>query len=195
MYAVNTVHDDDALCAVVGGVEMRFMIDSGASQNIIDCDTWKKCKKKGIVGKWAGERKNLYPYGSERPLKAMGRFDARISIPGKALNATFYVLDCRGVPLLGKKTSRELGVLLLGNPLHVVNEEKSFRGSVCRLKDKVRADFPKVFNGLGKLKGFKLRLTVKPKVRPVTQTLRRVPVHIQPLLENRLREMEKKGHH
>jgi hypothetical protein len=50
------VHDDDALCAVVGGVEMRFMIDSGALQNIIDCDRWKKCNKKGIVGKWIGKR-------------------------------------------------------------------------------------------------------------------------------------------
>ena len=194
MYAVNTIsNDDDALCAAVGGVEVRFMIDSGASQNIIDRSTWERCRRKGILGRWTGERKKLYPYGSNKPLESLGRFDAELCIPGKAMKATFYVLNCKGIPLLGRKTSRELGVLLLGNPLHMVKDRVAPEGKVSPLKERIKADFPNVFKGLGKLKGFKLRLTVKPEVRPVKQNARKVPIHVQPSLEGKLREMEDRG--
>ena len=43
------------------------------------------------------------------------------------------------------------------------------------LARELRMKYPKAFQGIGKLKDFKLHLHVDPNVPPVAQTLRRVP--------------------
>ena len=43
------------------------------------------------------------------------------------------------------------------------------------IADQLKAKYPKVFEGIGKLKDFQLKLHVNPNVPPVAQKLRRVP--------------------
>jgi hypothetical protein len=95
-----------------------FVIDSGASQNIIDKNTWMYIKSQGVRGRCVVDNKALYPYGAKEPLPRLGRFDAQISLGAVNMHAKFYVLDCEGTPLLCKSTAMQLGVLELGYPLH-----------------------------------------------------------------------------
>lgn len=201
---INAVSDEDAVTVEVGGVSLKFMIDSGASVNVIDRNTWEYCKGKKIRCKSSGSDKQLYPYGAE-PIQVVGKFTTQAEIAGKSAEAVFYVVDCKGISLLSKKTSRELGVLRLGMPLnHVTSKPVSkppATADVSRkiikentvLKDKIRSDFPQVFTGLGRLKDFKLKLGIKPGVVPVRQATRKVPIHLQPLLEDKLKDKIKKG--
>ena len=62
----------------------------------------------------------------------------------------------------------------------------------------LRAKFPTVFNGIGKLKNFQLKLHINPHVTPVAQKMRRFPfslkdkvtVNVNELLQNDIIERE-----
>ena len=111
---------------MVGGVEIITMIDSGASCNIVDKNTWGEVKKKKMKctsSKATG--RCLYAYGNEKPLTVLGTFEAEVTLSGgenrrSKVNAEFVVFDGKGVTLLGRKTSEKLGVLRVGLPSDVV---------------------------------------------------------------------------
>ena len=57
----------------------------------------------------------------------------------------------------------------------------------------LRAKYPRVFQGLGKLKGFQLKLHINPNVKPLAQPLRRIPFSRRQKLNEKPGELEKLG--
>ena len=53
---------------------IKFLIDSGATVNLIDEEAWSKIQKrnKSIILQKSTSR--IYPYGSDKPLKLKGQF-------------------------------------------------------------------------------------------------------------------------
>jgi hypothetical protein len=60
------------------------------------------------------ENRPFYPYCSSNPLPVLGRFEVKVLLDKRTYEIAFYVIECDCTPLLGKRTARELGVLLLG---------------------------------------------------------------------------------
>ena len=65
----------------------------------------------------------------------------------------------------------------VGSP---VNNHDAIKGSSANApqadrKASLKARFPQVFQGLGKLKGYQLKLHIDETVRPVAQPVRRIP--------------------
>ncbi|CAB3989805.1 Hypothetical predicted protein [Paramuricea clavata] len=78
----------------------------------------------------------------------------------------------RAATLLGRDLSEALGVLKVGVPVNSCNI------TMTPLPDKkavLRAKYPRVFQGSGKLKGFQLKLHINPNVKPLAQPIRRIP--------------------
>ena len=69
-------HDSDnsKILVEVGGVNLDMLIDSGASCNIIDRETWERLKSMKIKCKSNTQTKKIYAYGSTQPLKVAGTF-------------------------------------------------------------------------------------------------------------------------
>ncbi|XP_046746415.1 uncharacterized protein LOC124411366 [Diprion similis] len=98
---VNAIKEK-GVTAEVGGVEVEFIIDSGSTCNIIDEDTWRNCKRKGIECRSRIEtNKKVFAYGQESNLELMGEFDCKIEIGKKTGEATVVVMKGKGRPLLG----------------------------------------------------------------------------------------------
>ena len=55
------------------------------------------------------------------------------------------------------------------------------------------AKYPRVFQGLGKLKGFQLKLHINPNVKPLAQPIRRIPFSRRQKRNEKLGELEKLG--
>ena len=53
--------------------------------------------------------------------------------------------------------------------------------------------FPKVFEGLGKLKGYQLKLHQDKNIPPVVQPLRRIPFSKRDKVANKLKQLEELG--
>ena len=98
----------------VGGCKLNVIVDSGASTNIIDKQTWEWLKKNKVKCKSARSDRKLYPYASQTPLDVIGTFCCKVVAGGNSVNAEFCVVDGEGDPLLGKETATNLGVLKIG---------------------------------------------------------------------------------
>jgi hypothetical protein len=116
---------EDKVQLLVGGVQVKFVIDSGACANVIDKKTWEGIKRDGVRGQSIKEKMLLYPYGCSTSLTVLGRFEANVLLDKKTYEIAFYVIDCDGTPLLGKQTAREVGVLLIGYRLRELREDET----------------------------------------------------------------------
>ena len=187
-FVVSNDHDSDnsKILVEVGGVNLDMLIDSGASCNIIDRDTWERLKSMEIKCKSSTQTKKIYAYGSTQPLKVAGTFWSKVSHGDKMLeDIEFLVIEGQGKPLLGRDTSIKLGLLKIGPS--VVNS----LDTQSMTKDQIINKYPKCFEGFGKLKDFQLDIPIDPNVEPVIQNVRRVPFNLREKLGNKLDELEK----
>ena len=172
-----TVHDG-CIDVCVGGVMLSdVLIDSGATCNLIDKATWQFLKEKHVKCKSEKVTKKIYAYGSTKPLKTLGVFTACVEIGGYKTKAEFVVKDGSGRPILGRDTAVELSVLRVGREVNAVSE----------------MDFPGLFDGVGKLKGYQAKLHINTEVRPVAQNPRRVPYGLRDKAAAEIQNLQRQG--
>lgn len=106
----------------IAGKSINMLIDSGASCNVIDSNTWKILKSNVKLNKC--DRK-VYAYGAKSPLHVIGKFDTNISINDQKRNAEFLVVNTNCGSLLGCKTATEMNILHIGPPTSEVNAVES----------------------------------------------------------------------
>lgn len=179
-FAVND-GDMPRLSFCVGGVNVRMLIDSGATSNVMGENAWEKLKSEHIKCRSYVPRtkRKLYSYSSSQPLAVKGAFTCDISIGNRTEHAEFIVIKGNGEPLLGKETATRLGVLKIGTDVFAVSD----------LRQVLQQQYPEVFKGVGKLKTRQVRLHINPEVRPVAQPLRRIPFNLRGAVESRIKEL------
>lgn len=85
------------------------------SCNVLGKVEWKKQNQS-----WKSD-KQLYPYGSDQPMKVMASFNALIVTANVSLQAKFIVVYGKGQSLLGHDTALKLGVFKLGTAAEINN--------------------------------------------------------------------------
>ena len=122
----------------------------------------------------SSHKKQLHPYGSSKPLKTAGCIMAKVAVEDVAVEA-----EGKGQALLGRETATQLKVLSLSPNVYVnsLQEENLFQ------------KYKSFFEGLGKLKDFQLDIPVDPCVKPIVQSMRRVPFSLRDKLEKKLDEL------
>ena len=55
----------------------------------------------------------------------------------------------------------------------------------------MKARFPKLFNGIGCLRNFEVKLHIDERIPPVAQAARRIPFHMRRKVSEALKELEK----
>lgn len=108
--------------ATIGGVNVRFIIDTGADEDVLSVDDWKTLKRVGFnafdVRK--GSDKVFRAYGSMKSLTVLGEVDARVAVGGKYFDTTLFVIQDGKCSLLSGKTAEALGIIKF---LHAVTDE------------------------------------------------------------------------
>ena len=165
------------------------IVDSGASCNLMSEHVFHSL----IGGKapLAGCDKNVYAYTHPQPLELMGSGMLRVTVPQTKMSAIakFYVVPGQAATLLGRKTSEMLAILKVG-----INVNNCTTNIDCAQpldnKAALRLKLPKVFEGLGKLKGYQLKLHQDDTVPPVVQPLRRIPFSRRQKVTSKLKQLE-----
>lgn len=163
--------DEETILCKIGGTEIEMLIDSGSKYNIIDDRTWNLMKIRNVDYRNArtGCDKRFLAYGKV-PLVVETVFDAEIKIQdGDTVLSqvdTFYVIKEGQQPLLGKRTAKNLGVLVVGLP----NKQQN---NISKIETNKRKVFPKI-------KGVKVQLPIDQLVHPIKQPLRRCPIPLLP---------------
>ena len=90
-----------------------MLVDSGATNNIVDEETWEDFKARKIKcnSEAAPIDRKLYVYAFSKPLPVKGRFICEVLIGKGKAQAEFLVIKGKREPLLCKDTEMKIGVL------------------------------------------------------------------------------------
>lgn len=202
----------------INNVNFKLMIDTGASINVLDENTFTKLQNAGQVHqiKLTKPKTKIYAYGSKVPLSVLGTFTTEVESRRRLTSATFYVVKEDHGSLLSCKTAQELDLIKLNinsvkqtkkalQKKHQSVEQypvKSPRSTSdnCTIKcpatatsAKTRAlvtEYQQLFQGVGKMKDVEIKLHIDPDVSPVTQPPRRIPFHLRKQVAAELKRLE-----
>ena len=156
--------------------QVNFLIDTGASVNIVSGKTFANFKTKP---KLKTPHNFIFAYGSTKPLNVRGYFNADIEFKNNCTNTYFYVIDSNeshAKDLLSLETSQSLGMIQFALSSTMP----------------ISSNFPSLFDGtMGKIKDVKIKLHIDNNIQPVTQRHRRIPFHIRKDVEAELNRLEK----
>lgn len=137
--AIGETHDEIVNCEI-GGIPVQLLIDSGSKYNILDESTWKYLKTG--AAKMYNERtssKVLSAYAQNTNLSIICEFEAVVQIPNRTgkIEATFLVIKGGRRALLGRDSSKILGVLRLGLQSLDVNMVKTIVTPFPKIKGRL----------------------------------------------------------
>ncbi|CAB4016472.1 Retrovirus-related Pol poly from transposon, partial [Paramuricea clavata] len=180
LYIVNKDHANTAKVKVkVGGASFMMTLDTGATINVIDEQTFSKMD--GVKLKQTNTK--AFPYNTTQPVKFLGNFEAVVETRKRLSVAMFYVVKGQNSGnLLSLATAQDLGLITL-HLNHVTTKDDNL--------DKILGKHTKVFHGLGKLKGETVKLDIDKDQIPKAQPQRRIPYHIRKQVEDALKALEK----
>ena len=169
---------------------VNVIVDSGASCNLMSSSTFE-LQTGGGSTQLKPCNKHIYAYSSKQALDLQGSCQFNVCVPETNVCKLAYFCVVPGdVPtLLGQKFSESLGILRVG--VHVVNNT-DINGTHVQSDKKAifKAKYPKVFEGLGKRKGFQLKLHIDSDIKPVAQPLRKIPFSRRQKVKEKLVQLE-----
>ena len=179
-----TVSNDKApkVNVKLGKHSFKATVDTGASINVIDQSTFSKMKDIKLQQTTV----KAFAYNSTKLVKFLGKFEETIETRKRVTVATFYVTQTSNSGnLISATTAQELGLVSLHiNKLSNTQDHKL---------DNILNKHAKVFHGLGKLKGDKVKLNIDKNHPPRAQQQRRIPYHIREKVQNALEQLEKEN--
>ena len=162
------------------GESVPFLIDTGASVNILDEQTFKQLTPTCTLQPTST---SIYAYGTHTPLNVLGVVDTIVKHKDVEAQATFFVIksnpDARSGNLLSAQTAQKLNIINI-----------AFAISQPTTADILCEENPELFQGIGKLKDVKVKLYIDEKVQPVAQPHRRIPYHMRKKVESEIQRLE-----
>jgi len=172
-------HKQPTAMLKVNGTFIRFILDTGASVNIIEESLFDKLKHKPPLQRAPS---SIYAYGSNTPMITLGAFHAEIESKNKLAEALVYVIKGKHGSLLSYQTALQLDLIRLNvNALQQTAPLTTVEG--------LAATYPQLFSGTGKLKSHQVKLHIDESVKPCIQPHRRVPFHLQKKVEEELNSL------
>ena len=170
------------------GHSFSAMVDTGASINVIDKETFAKLPEIELEN----TKTRAFAYDTDKPVKFIGKFDAVIETRKRYAVATFYVVNNNtSGNLISADTAQELGLVTL----HLNKISSHIKPSTPVTNDgklnKVLEKHSAVFKGLGKLKDDAVKLNIDENVIPVAEPQRRIPFHIREKVKRAIENLEK----
>ena len=150
------------------------MIDTGASVNILDENTYSQIGKPKLNKR---DPIHLMPYGGGKPLTVMGRCAVMVETKRNIQCHEFHVVTGDNGTLLSCATATELGLIEITNK---VTDTSIF------------ASHPNLFSGIGKLKNVKVELHIDESVKPLALKQRQTPFHLRENVEAEIENLLQK---
>ncbi|CAB3996492.1 PREDICTED: uncharacterized protein LOC107336737 [Paramuricea clavata] len=178
LYTMTNTKHNNKVNVKVGGAKFQTTIDSSATINVIDHDTFNKMQDIKLTC----TNTKAFAYNTKSPVEFLGKFEAVIETRKRISVATFYIAKAANCGnLLSLSTAQELGLI----SLHL--DKLTSKDAAL---ENILQKHSKVFSDLGKLKGEKVKLDIDKTKIPKAQPQRRIPYHIREKVKNAITEFE-----
>lgn len=169
----------------VGHHKIEAIIDTGAEVNIL-----LESEVPSHIKRIFRTPITLQPYGS-KIITPKGQITLETTWGNATTNAKWVIVDntdLKGSPsnLLPCKLTKSLGIISFHNPQHDIRTMTTRNIELQKLQQQVTPDiasilsnYPRVFDGLGKLKADPVVLHLCPDAKPIIQPPRHIPFHLQ----------------
>ncbi|XP_055618740.1 uncharacterized protein LOC129763570 [Toxorhynchites rutilus septentrionalis] len=174
-YTFHTGNRTNEIKCRIGRVPVVMFVDSGSDVNLVTAESWEMLKVSNVIIHKCtkGSKKILKAYGSNEPLEILGTFEATVEVDERHVDAEFFVTAKGQRNLLGDATSKQLGVLKIGL-------------EVKQVVSGINAPFQKI-------KGVLVHIEMDPKVNPIYQPLRRIPIAQENAVNRKLDDLLARG--
>ena len=210
MYAVSNGKSQKTRATVkINGQDVSFLVDTGATVDIVDSATYSKLKQQVPLQK---STTKIFAYGFQTPLPLKGQFQATLESTKRYTVSQIYVIEGAGGNLLSTKTAQDLALVQLINTISRLPEKndqhpredqhnvKPDNKSAANTPTVPQSDDPKiqdilkkystVFKGQGKLNNQQVKLHIRDDIKPVMQPQRRIPYHVRKDVARELAKLE-----
>ena len=150
--------DRPEIYAKVNGKGFKFLVDTGATVNIVNAEVASQ-----IAVKVQQCSTRLFTFNSEKPLTACGKFTAQLRYKHRNVKCDFVVVEGSCCSIISYATACDLGVLKF-----IFSVQES---------DVICNQYPQLFQGIGKMKDTEVKLHIDSSVVPVSQSHRHFPFH------------------
>lgn len=149
----------------INGHNIDAIIDSGATINVIDLDTYNRIGKPQLTKSKA----IIKAYGTEdMKIPVLGTMETRITSKSSSTVAKVYVINRQNSgSLLNYSTANQLGLI------HIVNQTSTQHNQKI----------------LGKLKDYQAAISINPDITPVAQPPRRIPFSLREKVEKQIQQL------
>lgn len=182
------------LALIVEGIDLKMEVDTGSPVSIISNNDRIKYFPGLHLSK---NNRNLVSYCGGK-INILGILEVKVSLGGNGGRLPLYVSDSDRSPILGREWMGKINmnwnkVIQAGfNEIKEVNliQKESIPAEIKSLMK----EFSSVFeNSLGKIKGIKARITLKPNATPIFLKARSTAFSMKPLIENEIKLLVKQG--
>ena len=152
----------------VGNYQLRVIIDSGASVNVIDKKDFDRLVQQNKEIMLRRTNTKIFAYGAEQPLPLVGAFDATVESVTCSTVAIFYVVSGNYGSLLGHETAVELELLQVDPAeIRTIKEQSD-------TAEKLKEEYHDIFQGIGKLKDFQFEIHIDENVNLPTWAIDKI---------------------
>ena len=167
----------------VNNTSIMMVIDTGVSIDIIDEIAFHTlCQNTPITLQHSTTR--IFAHGAKTQLAIMGKFDATLDCSTGSTNSQIYVIEGNFGCLLSYQTASALGLIRI----NVNKLQPEYTGHEQLLRE-----YTHLFDGIGTLKNFEVKLHIDENVPPVAQPPRRIPFHMRQKVSEALEQLERNG--
>ena len=182
-YTINYIESKKPLmCQVqVNGKAVEMMIDTGASDNLLDEATFHRIDCGNKLQEHAHSK--IYSYGSDTPLPLLGTLST--TIKSSSTTTQLHVVKGNMGNLLSYNTAQKLGLITISvNTTTVTDVNKNSPESL-------QEEFECLFGGIERLRNKIVKLHVDPDITPRQQPHSSIPFHVRGDVEKELERLER----
>ena len=167
----------------VNHTPIKMVIDTGASVDIIDELAFNTLQKNTPLALQRSTTR-IFAYGATKQLPVMGKFNATLDSSTGSTTSQIHVIEGNFGCLLSYKTASALGLIML--KINMVKPEHPTHEQLLN-------EYAHIFDGIGTLKDFEVKLHIDESVPPVAQPPRRIPFHMRQKVSDALAKLERDG--
>ena len=185
----NTKTSDFNVQVVVNNHLDRLVADTGAKISV--CGT-TQARKWGILDRMVHSKVKIKPYNSE-PIPVFGEARCAVTFGRTSIPVNWHIISGSCEPILSGNAALQLGIIQFNKSADIIQPILMIEKENGENLQNILAKYPDNFNGLGKLKDYKVKLHCNPEMKPVNVPAHPFPYHLQERAQAAIDEMIKQG--